>query len=504
MRNSTLILGPPGCGKTHRLMQIINEALSRGLSPWEIGFLSFTRKAVHEARDRAAQEFGFQHKDMPYFKTLHALGFHLLGLKKDDVMGPADWREFANELGMEIKGESTDLDELGGVVNTGAGDGDKYLRIIERAKMRQVSLEQEIRDGGHEDISFPMLRKVETLLGVYRTQLNKVTFVDMLEMFVDFGEAPRLKMLIIDEAQDLVPLQWKMVRKLADNAEEIYFAGDDDQAIHRWAGVDVQMFLKCSTNVQILDQSYRLPVSVFDLSQRIVHRIRDRVEKAYHPTARQGHVIFQPDKSYLDLTQGSWTLMTRVNYMAHEWGETLREDGFMFSINGRRSIRESLTDSIEIWRHLADGGEIYASQLKNLYKQMAPGTLKRGAKTLVTAADPQMMYNIADLQNSFGLQAGDSADALSVIKMNERERTYIRALERRGEDVTQEPRIKVGTIHSNKGGEDDNVAVDLGTTRAAIDSVHPDDEHRVFYVGFTRAKNNLHVIQSNKRSRYDI
>ena len=504
MRNSTLILGPPGCGKTYRLMQVINEALSRGISPWEIGFLSFTRKAVHEARDRAAQEFGFQPKDMPYFKTLHALGFHLLGLKKDDVMGAADWKQFAAELGMEIKGESTDLDELGGIVNSGAGDGDKYLRIIERAKMRRVSLEQEVREAEHEDISFPMLRKVEALLAIYRNQLNKVTFVDMLEMFVDFGEAPRLKLLIIDEAQDLVPLQWEMVAKLMENSEDVYFAGDDDQAIHRWAGVNVRLFLECSPNIQVLDQSFRLPRSVFDLSQRVVHRIRNRVPKDYYPVDRDGRVRFEPHQGYLDLTQGSWTLMTRVNYMAQQWGEDLRQDGFLFSVNGRRSIRESLTDAIDTWRRLAAGGTIHAGELKKLYTQLAPGTLKRGAKKLVEAADPQLGYNIDDLQRSFGLQAGDSADALSVVKMNDNERTYIRALQRRGEDVTQDPRIKVGTIHSNKGGEDDNVAVYLGTTRAAAESPYPDDEHRVFYVGFTRAKNNLHVIQSDKRNSYAV
>jgi len=504
MRNSTLILGPPGCGKTYRLMQIINEALSRGISPWEIGFLSFTRKAVNEARDRAAQEFGFLPKDMPYFKTLHALGFHLLGLKKEDVMSAADWRAFADELGMEINGEKADLDDLSGLVNSAAGGGDKYLRIIERATMRMVSLEQEFRDADDYDLSFAMLRKISSLLQVYRQQLGKVTFVDMLRMFVDFGEAPRLKMLIIDEAQDLVPLQWAMVKKLMDNAEEVYFAGDDDQAIHRWAGVDVRQFLECSPKIQILEQSYRLPRSVFDLSQRIVHRIKDRVPKTYHPTTREGRVVFEPDREFLDLTQGSWTLMTRANYMAQQWGESLRDDGFMFSINGRRSIRESLTDSIALWRHLAGGGSIYAGEMKKLYAQTAPGVLQRGAKKLLEAADPQIAYNISDLQGSFGLQAGDNADALSVIKMNDRERTYIRALERRGEDVTQEPRIKVGTIHSNKGGEDDNVAVDLGSTRAAVESRFPDDEHRVFYVGFTRAKHNLHVIQSGMRNRYDI
>jgi len=503
MTKSTLILGPPGCGKTHTLMGVVQEALSRGVAPWEIGFLSFTRKAVQEAANRAASEFGFQPKDTPYFKTLHALGFHLLGLKREDVMGTADWKAFADELGMDIRGETSDPSDLSAVVNMGSGEGDRYLRVLERAAMRQVSIEQEYRETEQYDLSFPMLRKVEELLNVYRQQLHKVTFVDMLRMFVDFGEAPRLRVLIIDEAQDLTPLQWAMVDKLVAKAEEVYFAGDDDQAIHRWAGVEVKQFLDASPNVKVLTQSYRLPQSVFNLSQRVVHRIQNRVPKDYHPMSKEGKVLFEPGRDFLDLTQGSWTLMTRVNYMAQEWGESLREDGFMFSINGRRSIRETLTDSIDLWRRLQNGGSIYAEEMKKLYTQTASGVLRRGAKKLMAAADSERAYNMAELQQSFGLQADGSADALSVVRMNEAERTYIRALERRGEDVTQEPRIKVGTIHSNKGGEDDNVAVDLGSTRAASESRFPDDEHRVFYVGFTRAKNNLHVIQSDKKYRYE-
>ena len=504
MTKSTLILGPPGCGKTYTLMGVVQESLSRGVSPWEIGFLSFTRKAVQEAAGRAANEFGFQSKDTPYFKTLHALGFHLLGLKKEDVMSPADWKTFADELGMEIKGEKSDPGDLSAAINMGSGEGDRYLRVLERAAMRQISIEQEYRETEQYDLSFPMLKKVEELLNIYRQQLHKVTFVDMLRMFVQFGEAPRLRVLIIDEAQDLAPLQWAVVDKLVANAEEVYFAGDDDQAIHRWAGVEVQQFLDASPNIKVLTQSYRLPRSVFNLSQRVVHRIRDRVPKDYHPMSKEGKVIFEPSKDFLDLTQGSWTLMTRVNYMAHEWGDSLREDGFMFSINGRRSIRETLTDSIDLWRRLQAGGSIYAGEMKSLYSQTAAGVLERGAKKLIEAADSQAAYTIADLQQNFGLKAGDNADALSVIRMNESEKAYIQALERRGEDVTQEPRIKIGTIHSNKGGEDDNVAVDLGSTRAAVESRFPDDEHRVFYVGFTRAKNNLHVIQSDKRNRYDV
>jgi len=504
MKQSTLILGPPGCGKTHSLIEIIREALSRGVAPYEIGFLSFTKKAVNEAATRAGAEFGFGAREMPFFKTLHALGFSLLGMKREDVMSTADWKAFGKELGMVVEGDNPRGDDLSAAIGMGSGSGDAYLRLIQRATMRCISLEQEYREAANYELHWPLVKKVQDLLDVYRHQLNKVTFVDMLKMFVDFGEAPRLRLLIIDEAQDLVPLQWQMVRKLMENADEVYFAGDDDQAIHRWAGVEVQQFLDCSPNIRILEQSYRLPATVFDLSQRVVSRIRQRMPKVYRPTERQGRVTFEMGQKYLNLTEGSWTLMTRANYMAHQWGETLREDGFMFSINGQRSIRRSLTEPLTTWRELVAGGEIYPGELAKMYQQIDPQALNRGAKKLLDAADPNRPYGLDELHKNFGLKADGSADPLRVIKMNDKERTYIRALERRGEDVTQEPRIKVGTIHSNKGGEDDNVAVDLGTTRAAMESAHPDDEHRVFYVGFTRAKNNLHVIQSNKRSRYNV
>ena len=79
----------------------------------------------------------------------------------------------------------------------------------------------------------------------YKRAKGKLDFIDMIEKFISQGTSPKFDLLIIDEAQDLVPLQWRMVKEvLVPNSKEVFYAGDDDQAIYGWMGVDVKRFLE--------------------------------------------------------------------------------------------------------------------------------------------------------------------------------------------------------------------------------------------------------------------
>ena len=84
-----------------------------------------------------------------------------------------------------------------------------------------------------------------------------------------------------------------------------------------------------------------------------------------------------------------------------------------------------------------------------------------------------------------------------VLKVSEKERIYITSVRRMGESIlTGTPRIKISTIHKAKGGEADNVALLLDSSRACVESMDQDSEIRTFYVGLTRAKKSLHIIES--------
>ena len=93
-------------------------------------------------------------------------------------------------------------------------------------------------------------------------------FTDMLEHFIKHELSPKFEVLFIDEAQDLSPIQWQMVRQLEQNSKECYIAGDDDQAIFRYAGADVQQFVNLEGEVTLLDKSYRIPaLSLIHISE---------------------------------------------------------------------------------------------------------------------------------------------------------------------------------------------------------------------------------------------
>ena len=81
----TIVLGPPGTGKTTTLLNLLEDYLKK-TNPNRIGYFAFTQKAANEARERAMDRFNLSEDDLPYFRTLHSLAFRVLGLRKENVM----------------------------------------------------------------------------------------------------------------------------------------------------------------------------------------------------------------------------------------------------------------------------------------------------------------------------------------------------------------------------------------------------------------------------------
>ena len=133
----TIVLGPPGTGKTTTLLDEVDKYLKQ-TDPNRIGFFSFTQKAAYEARDRAMDKFNFTEDDLPYFRTLHSLAFRRLGIKKENVMQRRHYEDLGKKINMRLDYNEYDRE------HTGLFTTNSYLlRIIQLARLKNITPEQQ-------------------------------------------------------------------------------------------------------------------------------------------------------------------------------------------------------------------------------------------------------------------------------------------------------------------------------------------------------------------------
>ena len=202
--------------------------------------------------------------------------------------------------------------------------------------------------------------------------------------------------------------------------------------------------------------------------------------------------------------------MARTNRLANDIATTLREEGWVYSRNGHPSIPLKTYEAIEDWESWSQGHALTAEKVRNVYSFLKPDEGHRrgfGARSKPLLGIPSDGFvSMSEAQDKFGLiQNGSSRwhQALSRIDLDTK--NYVLNALRRKDNV-RNPRIKVSTIHSMKGGEADNIVLVPDLSYAAHKSYQRDPaiEHRVFYVGATRAKKSLHVIMPQTRWSYDI
>jgi DNA helicase-2/ATP-dependent DNA helicase PcrA len=487
--NITKVFGPPGSGKTTFLLGIVETELGRSVHPSQIGYFAFTKKAATEARDRAIQKFPHLNPDtdFPWFRTLHSLAYRCLAISTKDMMAPEHYREFALEAGIELAIES-------GEEEFAVKADNPILNEINIARIKGLDLRTHYNQSQME-IEWFHFEYVERAYRHYKTSRNLLDFTDLLEQACQFPERlPRLESLIIDEAQDLSRLQWRLVEQLALRAQRCFLAGDDDQAVYTWAGADVDSFLNFEGQIKVLDQSYRVPAKVHALADRVVHRIRKRQPKVWKAREEAGSVHYYNDFQQVDITAGNWLILASANYMLTDMHDWIKSQGLLFERHGQRSVSEAVLTAVLGWEKLRKGGEVPYPVVKHVYKYLDSSCIKHGHKMLRTA-DTTASYTLDLLKEKHGLLSTEIWHK-ALTKISEERRDYLISLLRRNTRLTGHVPIKLSTIHGAKGGEADNVLLltDLSTRFAKDYDKNSDDINRLLYVGITRAKQTLHVV----------
>lgn len=490
--------GPPGTGKTTSMLNRVDEALAKGVAPTEIAFLAFTRKAANEARERAARRFDLDPKtDLVHFRTLHSLAYRTLGIRDTMLMKSEHFGELSKRLGVEMSSQTLD-DDFGGL----AVADHPVFALINLARQRRVPLRQQY-DEGNSSLPWALVDYVDRGYANYKAAMSLLDYTDLLEMFAAHAHErlPQFKLVFLDEAQDLSRLQWQVAHAIDECSRRMYAAGDDDQAIHRWAGADPEYLIGLPGGTETLAQSYRVPRAVHSLATRISSRISNRFPKAYSPRDADGSVQRVGSLDQIDMSHGSWFVLAQANFMLTPAASTLQSLGYVYERNGHRSISPALSLAINAWEQLRKGRDVGLDMAQAVYSFMTGNgkRVARGKKTLPEDRDAR--FTLQSLQEQHGLLAtGDMIWHEAMDRIPDENRAYIVALLRRGEKFNAEARIRVSTIHASKGGEADNVVLFSDATGAALYG-NADDLHRLFYVGATRAKQNLYLVDPEDFSR---
>jgi superfamily I DNA/RNA helicase len=475
-----VFLAGAGAGKTTALMNELVELL-KTYRPDEIAFVTFTRKGVANGIERALlANPQLTAKDLPYFKTLHALCFRELGLKRSAIISRRDVVTFNKLLGFKLH------------LNPAFEHQSEDDALLSRYDaLRSGSTKGIYTFGAYDEARYKRLTKAYE---VFKQANHLVDFHDCLLRFRDRGKPVAVKVALIDEAQDLTPLQWEVCQIAFAQCEKARIVGDDYQSLFTYSGASPRTLVSLASRYQTvkLEQSYRLSKEVYRFARGVTTLIGDKIEKDFKPTKGvEGFVTELSDRMLLarkihkDLKEhgplpGRWYLLFRNNCFISDMTAILEQRVVPYHTPKGFCLNDRLL-----------------AKIKRYYNFR-----KRGFGTKETFERFCAEHNIEDINGDF-----TDTDLIP----SDRRYVYYDYVERYGVEELEamarsEPFVLVSTTHKVKGGEADYVAVFLDCTRKVLENalVHMDEELRVLYVACTRAKTGLYLCQSAGVSRYNL
>ncbi|HEY4303724.1 MAG TPA: UvrD-helicase domain-containing protein [Gemmatimonadaceae bacterium] len=259
---ATLVLAGPGAGKTFCLIERIRFLIERHrIDPARICAFTFTNKAAGEIEHRLSERLGTLAASKIKRGTIHAFCAELLRELGADVL---------LEPGFGIADEEYQL---------------SILRRIEGPKRWHRSVLN--RFSAHRFRGDPLGPDDSLLFEQYQRYLHRQRVVDFDMLVLKAADLleqdgpgaivrSRWDVVLVDEFQDLNPVQYRVVAALAKEHKHIFGVGDDEQSIYSWAGADPQVFRTFMNDFGMvkpihLEDNKRCPANVVALARKLIN-----------------------------------------------------------------------------------------------------------------------------------------------------------------------------------------------------------------------------------------
>ena len=541
-----VLIGGAGTGKTSELMSIMESAKKAlGGSPEALGFATFTRAGRQEAVSRASAAWNVDPVFLSrfgWFRTVHSTCYRQLGIQKGQIIArdKESQKWVANAIGVPV---SVILDDDSGYSRyDGKGPAAKALNAWELSRARCEPLADTVRSLSALDPEAPTWAECRQYVKRYedaKARDERYDYSDLLSRYagVKFtldgfyavepeGDLPEtVRAWIFDEAQDASALVDAVCRRLASGPNVLwaYLAGDPMQSIFSFGGSDSRHFLGWKADkTRTTPRSFRCPPSVMALGERCLQKMkRGYWDRGIAPADHEGEVlrVGGADAACAKLEPTRSTLiLARCKYSLADYEDALRKRRIPYAYVSAEPDTEALRGCNAYYaleKGCAVTGDELAAAIKHTPVRGIAGVqhLRRGVKTAwerpETASSHDMV--LPSHLESIGMEAAliDRIRSGSWSELLPGGDKWRNAAERWGAKLATDPAIRIGTIHSSKGMEADDVVLCTSTSRRVSESQEAspdlhDEERRVEYVGVTRARKRLMISQDMADYRMEL
>jgi len=286
-----------GSGKTEVVARRIATLLKQGAAPANIIAFTFTEKAAGELKERVhsrCQELLGEVQGLAemFVGTIHAYCLDLLRSEVPEFMKYEVLNEVQQTLLVDRNSKGSGLTQATDLRGkklrryVDSGHFISALSILREAKVRPEVLE-ECAVGSHLETYSDLLARKRYF--DYSSILVEAVGVLMNDEGVRERLAERVRHVIVDEYQDVNPVQEQIVCVLEELGADICVVGDDDQTIYQWRGSDVQNILTMVdryegvTQVR-LQENFRSSRAVVETARNFIRKNVERLDKEMIPT----------------------------------------------------------------------------------------------------------------------------------------------------------------------------------------------------------------------------
>lgn len=361
-----LILAGAGSGKTKTITTRLAYLISIGIDPKSILTLTFTNKAANEMRERA---YSFLDISMintpPLLCTFHKFG--LLFLKF-----------YISELNRKNNFIIIDSDDKKKVIKTINKDIPSSLISAEISRYKNSILSpSEVK----AQAQGKLYQEIADVYEKYEEHLGKNNLVDFDDLIllpylilksnekIAKDVSGKYQYIMVDEYQDTNELQYRLLRLLCTNHNNLCVVGDDDQSIYGWRGATIKNILNFSEHFEDatvikLEENYRSTNTILEHANRLIEHNRDRLGKSLIGTRGKGSSV----KVYESLDENDETrkITDDIKTLLAN-GENAKDIAILFRVNAlSRSLEEGFNKA-GLHYKLVGGVKFYErSEIKDL------------------------------------------------------------------------------------------------------------------------------------------